>query len=146
MYSNKVFSEWGCLVALSNSLRPHGLQSTRLLCPWGFSRQEHWSGLPSPPSRGLPTQGLNPDLPHCRQILNCLSHQRNRTLEWVASPFSKGTSWHRNKPVSLALQMDSLPAELPGKPRQFFLNCKILPSIAIEKKKKHSEQFGIWLK
>ena len=22
---------------------------TRLLCPWGFSRQEHWSGLPCPP-------------------------------------------------------------------------------------------------
>ena len=24
----------------------HGLQPTRLLCPWDFSRQEHWSGLP----------------------------------------------------------------------------------------------------
>ena len=41
----------------------------------GFSRQEYWSGLPFP-SPGdlsdpgiepLPTQGLNPDLPHCRQ-------------------------------------------------------------------------------
>ena len=27
---------------------PHGLQPTRLLCPWGFSRQAYWSGLPYP--------------------------------------------------------------------------------------------------
>ena len=24
----------------------HGLEPVRLLCPWGFSRQEQWSGLP----------------------------------------------------------------------------------------------------
>ena len=34
-----------CLV-MSDSFRPHGLQTTRLLCPWGFSSQEYWSGLP----------------------------------------------------------------------------------------------------
>ena len=34
--------------AVSDSLRPHGLESTGLLCPWGFSRWEHWSGLPCP--------------------------------------------------------------------------------------------------
>ena len=39
--------------------------------PMGFSRQEYWSGLPCPPPRDLP----NPGLPHCRQILSCLSHQ-----------------------------------------------------------------------
>ena len=31
---------------LSNTLQPHGLQLTRFLCPWGFSRQEYRSGLP----------------------------------------------------------------------------------------------------
>ena len=31
---------------VSNSLWPHGLKSTGLLYPWGFSRQEYWSGLP----------------------------------------------------------------------------------------------------
>ena len=58
-----------------NSLRTHRLQPTRLLCPWGFSRQEYWTGLPSPPPWDLP----NPDLPHCKQILYCLSHQRRPT-------------------------------------------------------------------
>ena len=37
----------------------------------GFPREEHWSVLPLPP----PGDFLNPDLPHCRQILYCLSHQ-----------------------------------------------------------------------
>ena len=29
---------------VSDSLGPHGLKSAKLLCPWGFSRQEYWSG------------------------------------------------------------------------------------------------------
>ena len=31
-----------------------------LLCPWGFSRQEYWSGLPSPPPGDLPNPGVEP--------------------------------------------------------------------------------------
>ena len=47
-----------CLVAVvSNSLWPHGLQSVRVLCPWGFSRQEYWSGLPRPPPGDCPNPG-----------------------------------------------------------------------------------------
>ena len=43
----------GCAVlsgsVLSDSWRLNGLEPTRFLCPWGFSRQEYWSGLPCPP-------------------------------------------------------------------------------------------------
>ena len=28
------------------------------LCPWGFSRQDYWSGLPCPPSGHLPNTGI----------------------------------------------------------------------------------------
>ena len=46
----------------------------------------------------FPTQGSNPDLPHCRQILYRLSHQGSpRILEWVAYPFSRGSSRPRNQ-------------------------------------------------
>ena len=46
----------------------------------------------------FPTQGTNPGLPHCGQILFQLSHQGSpRILEWVAYPFSRGTSWSRNR-------------------------------------------------
>ena len=46
----------------------------------------------------IPTQGLNPGLPHCRQILYHLSHQGSpRILEWAAYPFSRGFSQLRNQ-------------------------------------------------
>ena len=45
---------------MSDSLRPHGPQPARLLCPWGFSRQEYWSGLPCPPPGDLPNPGIEP--------------------------------------------------------------------------------------
>ena len=48
--------------------------------------------------RIFPTQGLNPGLPHCRQILYQLSHKGSpRLVEWVAYPFSRGSSWLRNQ-------------------------------------------------
>ena len=40
----------------------------------GFSRQEHWSGLPCPPPEGLPIPGIK-CLPRCRRIRYRLSHQ-----------------------------------------------------------------------
>ena len=45
-----------------------------------------------------PTQGSNPGLPHCRQILYQLSHKGSlRILEWVAYPFSRGSSRPSNQ-------------------------------------------------
>ena len=48
---------------MSDSLRPHGLQPARLLCPWGFSRQEYWSGLPCRPPGDLPDPEIEPVSP-----------------------------------------------------------------------------------
>ena len=46
----------------------------------------------------FPTQGSNPDLPHCRWILSHLSHQGSpRILEGVACPFSSRSSQSRNQ-------------------------------------------------
>ena len=46
----------------------------------------------------FPSQGSNPGLLHCRQILHHLSHQGSLwILEWVAYPFSRGSSWPRNQ-------------------------------------------------
>ena len=62
----------------------------------------------------FPTQRSNPGLLHCRQILYQLSHKRSpRTLEWVACPFSRGSSRPRNL-GSRASQADSLPTKLSG--------------------------------
>ena len=64
-----------------------------------FSRPEHWSGRAAFPFlQGIvPTQGLNPGLMHCRQILYHLSQEaKPRILEWAAYPFSTASSWPRN--------------------------------------------------
>ena len=40
------------------SLWPYELYPTRLLCPWGFSRQECWSSLPCSSPEDLPNPGI----------------------------------------------------------------------------------------
>ena len=77
---------------MSNSLRPQGLHR-----PWNSPGQNTGVGSHALLQGIFPTQGLNPGLPHCRQILYQLSHQGSpRLLEWVAYPFSSGSSWPRN--------------------------------------------------
>ena len=55
---------------MSDSLRPHGLYS-----PWNSPGQNTGMDSLSLLQGIFPTQGLNPGLPHCRQILYQLSHQ-----------------------------------------------------------------------
>ena len=43
---------------MSDSLQPCGLKPAKLLCPWGFSRQEYWSGLSCPPPGDRPKPGI----------------------------------------------------------------------------------------
>ena len=78
---------------VSDSLWPHGLYS-----PWTSSSQNIGVGSLSLLQGISPTQELNPGVPHCRRILYQLSHQGSpRILEWVAHPFSKGSSRPRNQ-------------------------------------------------
>ena len=60
---------------MSSSLQPHGLQLTRLLCPWDSPGRN--TGVSSCPLlQGIfLIQGSDPHLLHHRQILYCLSHQ-----------------------------------------------------------------------
>ena len=86
----KVKSESRSVV--SDSLRPHGLYN-----PWNYPGQNTGVGSLSLLQGIFPTQGSNLGLPHCRWILYQLNHKRNpRILEWVAYPFSRGSSWPRN--------------------------------------------------
>ena len=87
-----------------------------------FSRQEHWSELPCLLQGIFPTQGWNLSILHFRWILYPLSHQKVKVkvvqscptlfdpmddtvygilqatiLEWVAIPFSRGSSQHRDR-------------------------------------------------
>ena len=72
---------WFSLSVLTDSATMDYMQLARLLRPWGFSRQEYWSGEPIPSPGDLPDPGIESRSP------------------------------------ALAL-LNSLPAELPGKPNQ----------------------------
>ena len=94
---------------MSNSLQPYGLYS-----PWNSPGQNTEEGSYSLLQGIFPTQGSNPGLPHCRQILYQLSHQGSpRILEWQAIPSPVDLPNPRIESGSPALQADSLPAELP---------------------------------
>ena len=74
------------------NLLPHGLYS-----PWNSPGKITGIGSLSLLLGIFPTQWSNPGLSHCRQILYQLSHKESpRILQWVAYPFSSGSSWPRN--------------------------------------------------
>ena len=120
----------------------------RILCPWGFSRQEYWVGFHALLQGILLTQGSNPGLLHCRWVLYHLSHQGSPFIWtqylWKVDKVSlilflcswdspgkstgvgchgllQGSSWSRDQTASPALQVSSVPTEPPGKP----LSCTL---------------------
>ena len=60
---------------MSDSLRPRGLQPSRLLHPWDSPGKNTGVGCHFLLQGIFLIQGSNPGLPHCRQTLNPLSHQ-----------------------------------------------------------------------
>ena len=64
----------------------HGILQAKIL---------EWVNFPSPGD--LPNPGIKPRSPALQAILYQLSHQGSpRTLEWVAYPFTRGSSQPRN--------------------------------------------------
>ena len=78
----------------------------------GMPRQEHWSGVPCPPPRDPPDQGLNPGVSHCRRILYCPSLGNQGTIR-----HGELSLWRFGKPPTLALLRDSQgPLSTPWSP------------------------------
>ena len=69
-----------------DSLQSYGLYPYRFLCPWDFSKQEYWSGLPFPFPGSLPNPGIKPMSPALQVDSLPLSH-------W-ASPYTTHHELH----------------------------------------------------
>ena len=88
----------GCAV-LSGSvvpdfLRLNGLEPTRFLCPWGFSRQEYWSGLPCPP----------PDFNQYWDFITWpTENSEETTSEFIGLPLEGRLQLHHTNPTYAAL-------------------------------------------
>ena len=90
----------------------------------------------------FPTQGSNPGLLHRRQILSQLNHKGTpRILEWVAYPFSCGSSQPRNRTGVSCTAADFLPTELSGKPR-LLNNCLVSQTLLIQT----SSSYFLWVR
>ena len=72
---------------MPNSFHSHGLQPTRLLCPWDFSGKDTGVVCHFLLQGIVQTKGLNPGLVHCRQILYQLSSQGSPLRPWDMTIF-----------------------------------------------------------
>ena len=86
--------------------------------PWGFSRQEYWSGLPYPPPGVLPNPGIEPRSPALQEdsLLSKPAEKPKNTglcsLSLLQGIFpTQELNWGL-----LHCRQIFLPAELPGKP------------------------------
>ena len=105
----------------------HGLYS-----PWNSPGQNPGVGSLSLLQGIFPTQGSNPGLPHCRWVLYQLSHKGNpRMLEWVAYPFSSGSSWPRNSTGVSCIAGRFFTNWAVREAHQFFKKCKNISPISI---------------
>ena len=78
------------------------------------------------------TQGLNPGPLNCRQILYQLSHSGSPArLEWVAYPSPADLPSPGMEQGFLALQVDSLPTELSGKPQHILISLNMVCRISL---------------
>ena len=94
---NQCREGWKKSESESHSVMSYSLRSRGLKSSWNSPGQNTGVGSFSFLQGIFPTQGSNPGLLHCRQILCKLSHKgRPRILEWVAFPFSRGSSLPRN--------------------------------------------------
>ena len=105
----------------------HGLYS-----PWNSPGQKTRVGSLSLLEGIFPTQGSNPGLPHCNHILYQLRHKGSpRMLEWVAYPFSSGSSQPRNWIGVSCIAGRFFTNWAVKETHQHFKECKNISSISI---------------
>ena len=103
-------TKWSQLV-VSDSFWPHGLYPTRLLHPWNFPCNNTRVGYHFLLQSIFPTQGLNPGLLHCRQMLYHLSHQGSSII------LSEVSQKYKEKHHMLSLTCSYLQISTPGLPK-----------------------------
>ena len=110
---------------MPNSLRPHGLQPTRLHCPWDFPGKDTGVGCHFLLLGIFLTQGSNPGLLHCRHILYWLSYEGSpSTINLYAAAAAKSLQ-------SCPTLCDPIDGSPPGSPIPGILQARILGWVAI---------------
>ena len=103
------------------SLQPHGLQPSRLLCPWNSPGKNTGVGCHFLLQRIFLTQGWNPGLLHLRQILYHLNQQGSPSsllMLMVSSSNGKQSAFNEGD-WGLIPGSERLPIEGNGNPLQY---------------------------
>ena len=85
-----------CLVAQLSLTVISWTVAARLLCPWGFSRQEYWSGLLWPPPGDLPNPEIVPRSPALQADLGYISVGKVNLFEVIFFFFNSKSKTGRN--------------------------------------------------
>ena len=104
---------------VSDSVTPWTAAPVRLLSPWGFSRQEYWSGLPCPSPGAHPNPGIEPrssalqadslpseppgKCPKKRFLMLCAKDRDGSVQHVQTGLFSSGTNMALSAPRKLNL-------------------------------------------
>ena len=105
---------------MSDSVRPHGLQPTRLPHPWDSPGKNTGVGCHFLLQGIFPTQESNPSLLHCRQIIYQLSCAAAAAKSLQSCPTLCDP--HRRQPTRLSRPWDS-PGKNTGVGCHFLLQC-----------------------
>ena len=102
---------------VSDSLRSHGLQPTRLLCPWDSPGKNTGVSCHSLQQGIFPTKRSNLSLLNCRQSLYHPSHQGE--LSWCSGHLPDKTTAHtsHNLPNKVIAQQEPPRRGVPKPPR-----------------------------
>ena len=126
---------------MSVSLLPHGLQSARLLCQWGFPGKNTGMSCHFLLQGIFPTQGLNPGFLHCSQSVSSVTQScptlRLHRLQHTRPPCPSPTSgvysnsyplsqWCHPTTSSFVVPFSSCPQSFPAsgsfQMSQFFIS------------------------
>ena len=88
--------KWFSHSIVSDSLQSHGLQPSRLLCPWDSPVKNTEVDCCSLSQRIFLTQGWNPGLLHCRHILYHLNYRKVLKILHAATKRSYVLQWKLN--------------------------------------------------
>ena len=112
---------------MSYSLRPHGLP-TWLLCPWGFSRQEYWSGLLFPSSADLPDPEMEQESLMSPALASAMHLTTSATWEALLLIAAAATAKSSQSCPTLC---DPIDGSSPGSPVPGILQARTLEWVAI---------------
>ena len=117
---SKLYAVLYLVIQLCPILQHHRLYPTKLLCSWGFSRQECRSGLPCPSPRELPNLGI--------EAISPAFQADSLPTELSGKPITKRqglSNWKKQEDLACKNNICNIKTQTKGKERKSIYNLVI---------------------